>query len=70
MIDDDDASDAFMVAALSPGGFGAFLVFLAIAIVFAVYASNNRAECSTRACPSGQSPKLMNHECLCVTRAQ
>ena len=68
MIDDDDVRDA---AFLSSGltGWGA-LFGLVLVVVLAYVACENAKECETRSCPDGQKPKLMKHECLCVTEAK
>lgn len=68
MIDESDVEDAGLFAALSPG-LGGALLFIALALVLAYFASSNAEECGERKCERGR-PKLMNHECLCVERAE
>lgn len=67
MIDDSD-TDFALLASMGSSGIGG-LILLALAIVFAVIAYQNKGECAQKHCDVG-TPKLMAHECLCVTGAK
>lgn len=69
MIDDSDADDFWLIALITDNPIIIVLALVA-GIVFGIIAVSNSQKCSTRHCPDGQTPKLMNHECLCVTRAR
>lgn len=62
MVDYDDVS---FVAIAGPGG----LIGLVILLIVLGLAVCNDSECSKMSCPSGGTPKLMHHECLCVEKA-
>jgi len=68
MIDDDDVRD-FALLSNPQTKLGAILTLIVL-VVLAVIASMNDDECAQRTCPAGQTPKLMKHECLCVTIAK
>lgn len=68
MIDNDDADDMMLVALFTDGPWG--VVALVVACIFMFYACQNEKDCSTQACPNGGQPKLMAHDCLCVTKAE
>jgi hypothetical protein len=63
MFDGDDVSD---FALWGPGG----LVGLILLIILLFIVCGNEEECSKRTCPTGQVSALMEHECLCVTKAK
>jgi len=67
VIDDSDGDFALLASIGTPGGCGVLL--LALAIVFYVIASNNKSDCAQKHCDVG-TPKLMAHECLCVSGAK
>lgn len=65
MIDYDDVDDMTLISA-----FGGGMFFLIIAIVFFFIAFSNDKDCSKKTCPTGATPKLMSHSCLCVLEAK
>lgn len=68
MLDDSDLDFAILSTGGGGGLFG--IIFgICIIVIIAIAVSNNKDECSKMHCPDGQAPKLMAHECLCVTRA-
>lgn len=68
MLDDSDTN--FIVAAFSPTSpLGLVVWILAIAIVAAIV-SSNKADCAAMNCAPPAQPRLVAHECLCVTPAQ
>jgi len=68
MIDFDDAGDFGFAGALIGGVGGAILLILAL--VFFLAAAGNEADCKKKSCPGGQTPRLMDHDCLCAERAK
>jgi hypothetical protein len=68
MIDHDDGDDFWLASLFTPGGLG--IILLIIAIVFWIIAASNDADCSKKQCPAPMTPKLMDHQCLCVTEAR
>lgn len=72
MLDDSDVDFAILSG---PSGWGGgagcifSLIWLAIVIIILVVVMDNHEECGQMKCPEGQVPKLMSHECLCVTKA-
>lgn len=68
MIDDSDGNDALLAAAVS-GGWPAFVLIIIAVILFALSA-DNKADCAKKTCPTGQTPRLMDHECLCTAVAR
>lgn len=63
MIDNDDAT---WVAIIWPaGGWVCSVLGLIVVIALAFIAHDNRKQCEARACSHG-TPKLIDHECLCV----
>lgn len=63
MIDYDDVSD---FALFGPVGFIGLVILIALFCI----ALENDKECSTRTCPAGMAPKLMENDCLCTTKAK
>ena len=68
MIDHSDGDDFWLASLFTPGGLG--IILLIIAVVLWIMAMSNDVDCSKKQCPLDMSPKLMNHECLCVTKAK
>ena len=68
MIDSDDADSFWLAGVLTEGWVS--VVCLIIFVILACVAWSNSEDCKSRHCPDGQSAKLMQHECLCVTVAQ
>lgn len=73
MMDDDDLTTVIITAPIGgsgPAGGIVSLISLAVILIVACVVAGNKDECSKRHCPDQQTPKLMNHECLCVTAAK
>lgn len=68
MIDFDDAGD-MGTAGVLVGGVGGIILLL-IALFMWLGARDNAAACAQKTCPGGQSPRLMDHDCLCAERAR
>lgn len=68
MIDWDDVD--FVSIAWPMVWVGSAVIFLCALGFFIVEACSNERECSQRSCPSGQQPRLLSGDCLCVSRAQ
>lgn len=69
MIDDDDV-DSVWLAAMVSNNPTLSLIFLIILITVAIIAYQNNKECSTKKCDAGYTAKLMEHDCLCVKKAE
>ena len=69
MIDDDDVSFTAVTLSTTSGDWIWFLICVAIVVVMSCIVTSNKDECSRMRCPVGLSPKLMEHECLCTTKA-
>jgi hypothetical protein len=67
MIDEEDADFVWLAWMGWPGGFVCTAVGLAIVAAVMFFAAQNEADCSKRTCMDGAHPKLMDHECVCVT---
>jgi hypothetical protein len=68
MMDDDDVE---WVAILWPtGGWLISIIGLIVLVVMLVVVSGNKDDCARLQCSSGKTPKLMQHECLCVELAK
>lgn len=68
MMDDSD-TDFAALATLSSGSGCGLIVGIVIVIIVAVIVSQNKDECAQKHCDVG-TPKLMAHECLCVSGAK
>lgn len=68
MIDDSDSDGFLFLSLLSSGPFGFICAIIAIVLMF--YACQNREECSQKTCPTGQTPHLLDHACLCTSEAK
>lgn len=69
--DHSDADDWILVSLLSaPATWVGLLVVILIGVAVYSCAHANERECAKLHCASGQQPKLLQHECLCVERAQ
>lgn len=68
MIDSHDGDDFWLASLFFEGPFG--LLLLAVAVAIWIIAAQNSGECEKKTCPDLQAPKLMEHECLCVTKAK
>lgn len=68
MLDDDDAGWFWLLTLFSNGW--ASLVLLLIAVAVFVTVAMNHGNCAKRTCPTGQTPQLINHACLCATEAK
>lgn len=68
MIDGDDVNDMATISLFTTGPISA--VAFVLMLVFAYYACENADECARMHCPGGQTPKLTEHACMCVTEAQ
>lgn len=68
MIDQEDA-DLIAIGWPAAGGF-LTLIGLILFIVVQVAACENEKACAEKSCASGSRPKLMAHECLCVSGAK
>lgn len=66
MIDDDDVNFVGLMGMMDGWSF----VWLAVFAVVLIAYCSNVDECAKRSCPLGMTPKLMKHECLCVTVAR
>lgn len=64
-----DDSDSDMLGALFVFGGGGLVIFV-LWIVVSIAVANNKDECGAMRCPDGLQPKLMAHDCLCVTKAK
>ncbi len=72
MLDDSDLDFAILSGPSGGGGGGGCLIaiiWLIIVIVIALFVMDNHDKCGKMKCPEGQVPKLLSHECLCVTKA-
>ena len=69
MLDDSDLDDATWALWLAPGWVWV-LVALFFVVVVAYAVQVNKEDCAALHCRSGQSPKLLAHECLCVEHAE
>jgi hypothetical protein len=67
MLDDDDVE--FVALAWSGGGWVIGVLGIIVLVIMMVIVSGNKDDCAKLSCPHG-SPKLMEHECLCVDKAQ
>lgn len=67
MLDDSDVD--FVILSGGGGSLAAVVVTIVLAIVVAVIVAGNKEDCAKMKCPDGHEPKLMAHECLCVTKA-
>ena len=65
MIDDDDV--ALTAIAWPSGGCLWTVLGVVVVIILAVVALENEGECARRTCPNGATPRVMAHECVCVT---
>lgn len=68
MIDDDDV--AIAAALWNPTGPVSAIIGLAVVVALAWAACSNDAECAKRSCPHGLAPRLLDHECVCVTEPE
>lgn len=69
MIDDDDVTSVALMTLLSDGPVMS-MVGLAFLIVVLVWQCQDADTCAQMHCPLGQTPKVMKHDCLCVTEAK
>ena len=69
MLDDSDFDFALLVGATSDSGPIGCLVWLVIIAIIGFIVIGNHDECEKMKCPDGQTPSLLAHECLCVTKA-
>jgi hypothetical protein len=63
VIDWDDVELALGVVPLC-------LLGLVVVLVVTCIAFGNSKECAQKACPNGGQPRLLQHECLCLEKAQ
>ena len=63
MIDEDDVTFTALVA---PSGWIGLIILILVLVAY----YSNQDECAKRSCPTGQTPVLMHHDCLCVERAR
>lgn len=69
MIGDEDVEGWAIFGDMGRGWAGV-LVFLAILFLLVYCAHKDGEECARRACPEGSWPKVVAHECSCVTPAK
>jgi hypothetical protein len=66
MIGDSDG-DFAVLATTGLGGVVA-VAGLVLAIVLYYVACENEKECAARTCPSGETARLLDHECVCTLK--
>lgn len=69
MLDDSDLDDVLWFWPDGIGWIGA-VIGIIIAIIIAVVVAGNHEECAKKFCPNGQPARLLDHQCLCVEKAQ
>lgn len=67
MLDGDDIGDVALTSNPTTW-FGVVVLLVALGILFAIV-SRNEKDCSQMKCVAGSSPRLMDNECLCVSKA-
>lgn len=66
MLDSQDLDFAILIS--NPRTWlGLFLCAIVFGLLM-VIVSQNEAECRAKTCPTGQVGRLLNHECLCVSK--
>lgn len=65
MIDDSDGNFVLLAGSSGTGLAGLVVTLVIAAIVYAIAASN-REDCGKRHCAAGLTPKVVDHECVCV----
>lgn len=68
MLDDDDVRDFVLLS--NPRTLFGWAILLALLVALVLVVSANEDECAKRSCPTGQTPRLMKHECVCITVAK
>jgi hypothetical protein len=68
MIDWDDVELGSLVLPVT--GVVTAIIFVIVMAVLILNASENEHDCMKRECPSGQQPRLMDNDCLCVSKAK
>ena len=66
MIDFDDADDFLTMGIFSPGGLAVILIIVAVILFFV--ANSNEKECKQMTCEVGQQARLLDNQCLCVSK--
>lgn len=69
MIDHDDEDTVWFVAMFEDNPIISLILFVILIIVIIV-ATANESDCSKKTCPDGMNPRLMDHDCLCMMRAE
>ena len=66
MLDDSDVDFAILISnPKSWLGLAAFIIFI---VVLVIVVQGNKDECEAKTCATGQVGRLLNHECLCVSK--
>lgn len=68
MIDWDDVD--FGILAMPVVGFLSAIFFAVVIGILIWVANDNEKECQKRECPAGQEVRLMENDCLCVSKAK
>ena len=66
MIDDEQGDFAFLLLSNGGGWICLIIAIVVSGVIYAIAASNAR-DCAKETCPTGQTSRLLDHDCVCVS---